>query len=177
MYDLASSGDDSSSEPRGIRADGATAGSLLTVVCWLQRRSLMRVPGWSAGRLRGVWRQSKGTSCRGTNPWRRTRLKGLGKWTKNAIQSFIWMQTVIPFPSVRNKASLSTFCEDMMNEISIEVDGNTIAGSYEVNRGMIMVSGGKLGSKSAPLGGPATTELLARRLLRELYVESRPQII
>ena len=60
----------------------------------------------------------------------------------------------------------------MMNEISIEVDGNTIAGSYEVNRGMIMVSGGKLGSKSAPLGGPATTELLARRLLRELYVES-----
>jgi hypothetical protein len=92
--------------------------------------------------------------------------------------SFIWTQTEIPFPSVRNKASLSTFCEDMTNEISIEVDGNTITGSYEVNRGMIMVSGGKLGSKSAPLGGPATTELLARRLLRELYVESRrPQII
>jgi hypothetical protein len=92
--------------------------------------------------------------------------------------SFIWTQTVIPFPSVRNKASLSTFCEDMTNEISIEVDGNTITGSYEVNRGMIMVSGGMLGSKSAPLGGPATTELLARRILRELYVESRrPQKI
>ncbi len=66
----------------------------------------------------------------------------------------------------------------MTNEISIEVDGNTITGSYEVNRGMIMVSGGMLGSKSTPLGGPATTELLACRILRELYVESRrPQKI
>ena len=46
-------------------------------------------------------------------------------------------------------------------------------GFNEVNRGMIMVSGGILGSKSEPLGGPSTTELLARRLLRELYVESR----
>ena len=36
-----------------------------------------------------------------------------------------------------------------------------------------MVSGGKLGSNSAPLGEPATTELLARRLLRQLYAESR----
>jgi hypothetical protein len=64
----------------------------------------------------------------------------------------------------------------MTNEISIELDGNTITGSYEVNRGMIVVTGGVLGSKSAPLGGPATTELLARRILRELYVESpRPQ--
>jgi hypothetical protein len=63
--------------------------------------------------------------------------------------------------------------DDMTNEISIEVDGNTITGSYEVNRGMIVVSGGILGSKSEPLGGPSTTELLARRLLRELYVESR----
>ena len=51
--------------------------------------------------------------------------------------------------------------DDMTNEISIEVDGNTITGSYEVNRGMIMVSGGILGSKSEPLGGPSTTELLA----------------
>jgi hypothetical protein len=65
------------------------------------------------------------------------------------------------------------FCKDMANEISIEVDGKTIRGSYEVNRGKIMVSGGILGGKSAPLGAASTTELLARRLLRELYVESR----
>ena len=62
---------------------------------------------------------------------------------------------------------------DMTNEISIEIDGKTITGSYEVNRGMIMVSGGILGRKSTPLGGPETTELLARRVLRELYAESR----
>ena len=65
---------------------------------------------------------------------------------------------------------------DITNEISIEIDGKTITCSYEVNRGMIMVSGGILGKKSTPLGG--TTELLARRVLRELYAESRrPQII
>ena len=43
---------------------------------------------------------------------------------------------------------------DITNEISIEIDGKTITGSYEVNRGMIMVSGGILGKKSTPLGGP-----------------------
>jgi hypothetical protein len=58
----------------------------------------------------------------------------------------------------------------MTNEISIEIDGNTITGSYEVNSGKITVRGGTLGNKSAPLGGDSTTELLARRLLRELYV-------
>ena len=61
----------------------------------------------------------------------------------------------------------------MSNEISIEIDGNTIMGSYEVNGGMITVSEGMLHSKSAPLGGDATAELLARRLLRELHTESR----
>ena len=61
----------------------------------------------------------------------------------------------------------------MTNKISIEIDGKTITGSYEVNRGKITVSGGTLGSKSAPLGGDATMELLARRLLRELHTESQ----
>jgi hypothetical protein len=61
----------------------------------------------------------------------------------------------------------------MTNEISIEIDGKTITGSYEVSRGKIMVSDSRLGSKSAPLGGDATTELLARRLLRELHTESQ----
>jgi hypothetical protein len=61
----------------------------------------------------------------------------------------------------------------MTNEISIEIDGKTITGSYEVKRGTITVSD-RTGSKSAPLGGDATTELLARRLLlRELHTESQ----
>ena len=61
----------------------------------------------------------------------------------------------------------------MTNEISIEIDGKTIAGSYEVNDGKITVSDRTLGSKSAPLGGDATVELLARRLLRELHTKSQ----
>ena len=60
----------------------------------------------------------------------------------------------------------------MTNEISIEIDGKTITGSYEVKRGTITV-GDRTGSKSAPLGGDATTELLARRLLRELHTKSQ----
>ena len=39
----------------------------------------------------------------------------------------------------------------MTNEISIEIDGKTITGSYEVKRGTITVSD-RTGSKSAPLG-------------------------
>jgi hypothetical protein len=62
---------------------------------------------------------------------------------------------------------------DKTNEISVEIGGKTITGSYEVSRGMITVNGGILGSKSTQLGGNATTELWPRRLLRELYVESR----
>ena len=62
---------------------------------------------------------------------------------------------------------------DKTNEISIEIGEKTITGSYEVSRRIITVNGGILGSKSTQLGGNATTELLARSFLRELYVELR----
>jgi hypothetical protein len=66
---------------------------------------------------------------------------------------------------------------DTTNEIGIEIDGKTIAGSYEVIRGIVTVDGGTLGSKSTQLGGHASAELLARRLLRELHAQSRrPQV-
>jgi hypothetical protein len=93
------------------------------------------------------------------------------------------MESIRRCPKPRNEndwpaVEQSGACEDMTNEISIEIDGNTITGSFEVNRGMIMVTGGILGRKSTPLGGPETTELVARRLLRQLYAESRrPQTI
>jgi hypothetical protein len=62
---------------------------------------------------------------------------------------------------------------DTTNEIGIQIEGKTIAGSYELNRGMVTVNGGTLGSKSTQLGGHASAELLARRLLRELHAQSR----
>jgi hypothetical protein len=50
---------------------------------------------------------------------------------------------------------------DKTNEISVEIGGKTITGSYEVSRGMITVNGGILGNKSTQFGGNAPTELLA----------------
>ena len=59
----------------------------------------------------------------------------------------------------------------MRAKISVELDGKTYTGSYNVKRGVVTVSTLK-GHKSTQVGG-SPPEVIARMLLRELVSEGK----
>lgn len=60
--------------------------------------------------------------------------------------------------------------KDVMGNVSVEVDGESHAGTYAISKGMISVRYSRGGSKSTQLGN-AAPKMLAEMLLLELVSE------